>query len=1030
MEFSIQKYISNFVENQFPQFYQDEGENFILFLKAYYEWMEKDGNPIGEARNLFDYGDIDNTISIPGVEDFLVHFQQKYLYGIPYNVITSKKFLLKHILDVYRSKGSIQCYKLLFRLIYDEDIDVYLPGKDILRASDGTWVESKYVEVTNSDLLVDYVGKTIIGVSSGTTAVVENYVTESFNRDILNIVYLSHIEPLGGNFTPGEAILLINEKDNTDLINRAPIVLGSLETLSIINGGQNFKIGDIIKIARKDPDTGEIISFGKEGLLKVTSLTKGVGTIYFDVAHPGFGFTTNALCFVYNNPDDVSGRGAGFQVGTIATTRQLDYNTDLVFSYANTTLDAAYYNFPQSNTANLTSTIAEALTYQNNVFGSIFSLGSITTGNGYVQPANVFVRSTLLSQVLPGNVVYNSTHSKVYSIQVSPYAPEHSVTANTSGVNSVAETILVKNANTKFRINDRVYYKVPSGNTAIGGLIGNSYYYVTFSNNSSFAVSEILGGANVDLTESRVGAGETHTFKNDNTIVALYDNTDIITVINNDGGSNAYVSIISNSTGGDLRLTIDDPGKEFVNHSANIVVSNSSGGSSNGFGLQFSASYFPYVNGVNTKFDYVFSKFSTPYYIFANTSGVSNTDNVIYLKNADSKFAVNDKIIYTVPTNNTAISGITGNTFYISFVNSTSFALSNTLGGSNLDITESRSGTAEVHTVAFDGILAANGADVIALTANTLLPNTEEFIVVRQVVNSTSMFLFGNTTNNSTPSAVYKVAPAILPSNFSVYESIMYRPDGTINGLNEVINAFPNAGNNIVGSVKVFNSGVGYVDGEQVKAFLYGAVSNNISIVSGGNNYVNGDVIIFSGGDPGTVATGYVTVNGNGTIIGTILTNPGSGYAYAPVIRVRTETGSGAVLEAELTEFNRSSQIDGRIVKGGVGKARGYWSTTRGFLNSDKYIQDSHYYQDYSYEIRVARSLDKYKDILYNTFHSTGSELFGEFLLLNRESSNVTILYEQSEANTTAPTYYLIASDNRITSDSNTTSITVDKYFI
>mgnify|MGYP003346658369 CR=1 FL=1 len=170
-----EKYISQFVQNQFPRFYQEEGENFMLFVKAYYEYLETestnhevpDGGPIAEARELLGYRDIDTTL-----EKFLEFFQKKYLYGIPFNVITSKRFLLKHILDVYRSKGTIQCYRLLFKLIYDEDIQIYLPGRDILKASDGTWVEPRYLELSNNGDLQSFIGKPIVGVSSGTTAVV------------------------------------------------------------------------------------------------------------------------------------------------------------------------------------------------------------------------------------------------------------------------------------------------------------------------------------------------------------------------------------------------------------------------------------------------------------------------------------------------------------------------------------------------------------------------------------------------------------------------------------------------------------------------------------------------------------------------------------------------------------------------------------------------------------------------------------------------------------------------------------------
>jgi hypothetical protein len=35
--------ISPFVPSQFPSFYNDQGPNFIAFVKAYYEWLEQEG---------------------------------------------------------------------------------------------------------------------------------------------------------------------------------------------------------------------------------------------------------------------------------------------------------------------------------------------------------------------------------------------------------------------------------------------------------------------------------------------------------------------------------------------------------------------------------------------------------------------------------------------------------------------------------------------------------------------------------------------------------------------------------------------------------------------------------------------------------------------------------------------------------------------------------------------------------------------------------------------------------------------------
>ena len=710
MESFLEKYISNFIQSQFPQFYQEEGQDFILFVKAYYEWMESTGNPIREARTLLDYRDIDSTI-----ESFLEFFQKKYLYGIPFSVIANKKFLLKHILDVYRSKSTIQCYRLLFKLLYNENVEIYLPGKDVLRVSDGTWNEPFYIEVTTNSQLPNFVGKTITGVSSGTTAVVENYVKEAYNNDIINIIYLTNILPKGGNFDIGEKIISSDQNTNSTTLSNAPTVLGSLNTLEIINGGQGFNVGDVIKVLQKDSNNN-ILSYGIDGILRVTKLSRGFGTLNFDVQKQGFGFTQNAYTFVYGN--DTTGKNASFQVGTLSSSQTIDYNTDLICDYVNVSIDSTQYDFPKSQTANLTSNIGTALTTTSQVFGSILNLTNIRTGNGYTQPANVFVRSVTTSKALIGNVSYNT-----------------------------------------------------SSNT---------------------------------------------------------------------------------------------------------------------------------VNGTNTIFDYIFS-------------------------------------------NN----------------------------------------------------------DVIGLQSNGSLNSTLEYAVIKQVVSNTQIILYGPPTRNSTSNAVYKAAPTIIPSQYATYEPEMYTNDGSLVGENEIIKALPSVGNNVVSEVSIVNSGKGYAEGEEVRLYLFGAISNSVVVLNGGSNYTNGDLVAFAGGNPGKPAEAFITTHSNGTISNVTVSFAGSGYETIPNLSVISKTGNNAILSASLTEYNFASEITGRVVKTGLGKGKGYWSTTRGFLNSDKYIQDSYYYQDYSYEIKVAQTLEKYKNILYNTFHVSGSELFGKYQAFDSVNSEFDILHETSIASIT-----------------------------
>lgn len=827
MEFSVEKYISNLVESQFPSFYQEDGPNFILFMKAYYEWMEESGNPIHEARNLFDYRDIDNTL-----ESFLEHFQKKYLYGIPFKVISNKRFLLKHILDVYRSKGTIQCYRLLFRLIYDEDIDIYLPGRDMLRVSDGTWVEPKYLEVSDTEISPTLRGKTIYGVISGTTATVENFIQESYNQDIVDIIFISNILPVGGDFEINEPILVVGQIPNKENIEKAPVVLGSLNSLDITAGGQNFVVGDVVKIVYKDPLTDEISSYGVDGLVKVTSLRSALGTVNFNLISGGFGFMANAETFAYRGVDDITGNGASFAVGSISSQQNITYNTDLICNYSQINIDSTSYTFPGNASANLTSTMGSCFQFANDYFGEVATLSNIKIGNNYTSAGNAFIRSVQTSLPLQGNVVYNSNHVKVFSVSQS---------GNASG----------------------------------------------------------------------------------------YNNNDVVVVRNNDGGTNAVITFTTNSSGGNLVFTISNPGTAFTTLTPNLSINSSGFGTPSGNSnvSTIAVRFLPYITGDNTVFDVVFA-------------------------------------------NN----------------------------------------------------------DAISLRANSSLSSTEERVIIKKVVNSTCVFLYGNPTLNSTPSSTYKAAPAILPSQFAIYESTMSRTDGTINGLNANVTMLPNLGNNTVGTVSILNSGKGYVQGELVKGYLSSGVSE-ITVVSGGTGYKNNEILTFLGGDPAVSANGYISTDSNGTIISGTLVFAGSDYKIAPEITIETANGSGAELTAKISEYNTNREISGRVVKRGIGYGRGYWSTTRGFLDADKYIQDSYYYQDYSYEIGVARTLDKYREILYNTFHPAGSEMFGKFLLINREAANVQILSESESADTTLfANTYMLASITSLRADSNT--VTIDKYII
>lgn len=90
------------------------------------------------------------------------------------------------------------------------------------------------------------------------------------------------------------------------------------------------------------------------------------------------------------------------------------------------------------------------------------------------------------------------------------------ITANSTGFSNTTDTLVVATANSKFQAGDRLFYSVPTGNTPISPLTGNTFYYVSFANTSTLAISLTAGGANIDILDNRVtNPGEVHTIRGD-----------------------------------------------------------------------------------------------------------------------------------------------------------------------------------------------------------------------------------------------------------------------------------------------------------------------------------------------------------------------------------------------------------------------------------------------------------------------------------------------------------------------------------
>lgn len=78
-----------------------------------------------------------------------------------------------------------------------------------------------------------------------------------------------------------------------------------------------------------------------------------------------------------------------------------------------------------------------------------------------------------------------------------------------------------------------------------------------------------------------------------------------------------------------------------------------------------------------------------------------------------------------------------------------------------------------------------------------------------------------------------------------------------------------------------------------------------------------------------------------------------------------------------------SSGLDASAHVGVIRSLPGYYSGDKGQLSTDMYLEDSNYYQEYSYVIKTSQDIEKYADLVKNVLHPAGFKMFGNVLLLD-----------------------------------------------
>jgi hypothetical protein len=390
-------------------------ERFLLFMQAYYEWMQsstitltsKTGTfVVGETvvgatsgataiikevktdsiivklttRTVFDYSEVvegqtstatatvnitkDNVGRATGnvlnyktletsVDKYVDYLREELYPSIPSTYYGDKRLVAQYFKDFYESKSNEQSYRFLFKLLYDEDIDFYYPGTDVLRVSDGNFEKTQIIRTvavatgTNSlgvpfdrDIFL-FLNKTIRGQSSGFLANVVD-IKKFFigSREVAEMT----LKLVSGTFTAGESIVDIDDA------NLVTTIFGIISGVTIIDGGSGYEEGDNIIIS------GD----GSEAQARVSSIKES----------PISALTVNTI-------------GHGYQLNTAATIN-------------NTGTGGSGFIVRVTELANTYSVTSGANTY---TVGEISQVSVINRGEGYFKKPSITLQDTTISSL-------------------------------------------------------------------------------------------------------------------------------------------------------------------------------------------------------------------------------------------------------------------------------------------------------------------------------------------------------------------------------------------------------------------------------------------------------------------------------------------------------------------------------------------------------------------------------------------------------------------------------------------------------
>lgn len=184
--------------------------------------------------------------------------------------------------------------------------------------------------------------------------------------------------------------------------------------------------------------------------------------------------------------------------------------------------------------------------------------------------------------------------------------------------------------------------------------------------------------------------------------------------------------------------------------------------------------------------------------------------------------------------------------------------------------------------------------------------------------------------------------------------------------------------NNGIKYAEFIKFGIGYNADFAVSLLSSNTVNAAQQLIASASSSRSGDNLSIGDRTLGFNEQGYVNLGDyittsyvDGTYAGSIIREFSLNFRNAQI-----ESADPAIIEVNL---------------GALVRYPGYFTSNAGFLDDSIFIQDSKYYQAFSYVIKIDERLDSYKSAVKTMLHPAGMALFGEYNITNSIDLSVTL---------------------------------------